>query len=37
MEILIDKHGSDKYYDEVLSVLSNYKKLVKNPRKKYVL
>lgn len=34
MEILLDKQNSDKYYDEVLAVLSNYKKLVKNPRKK---
>lgn len=34
MELLLDKENSTKYYDEVLAVLSNYKKLVKNPRKK---
>lgn len=34
MEINIDKNTSSKYYDEVLSVMSNYKKLVKNPNQK---
>lgn len=34
MEILLDRQDSTKYYDEVLAVVSNYKKLVKNPRKK---
>ncbi len=34
MEIEIDKIGSDNYYGEVLAVISNYSKLVKNPRQK---
>jgi hypothetical protein len=34
MEINIEKNTSSKYYDEVLSVMSNYKKLVKNPNQK---
>ena len=34
MEIEIDKIGSDNYYSEVLAVMSNYSKLVKNPRQK---
>lgn len=34
MEINIDKNTSSSYYDEVLSVMSNYKKLVKNPNQK---
>lgn len=34
MEIKIDKIGSNNYYSEVLSVMSNYKKLCKNPRQK---
>lgn len=34
MEIGIDKIGSKEYYGEVLSVMSNYAKLVKNPNQK---
>jgi hypothetical protein len=34
MEIEIDKIGPDNYYGEVLAVMSNYSKLVKNPRQK---
>jgi membrane protein implicated in regulation of membrane protease activity len=34
MEIVIDKIGSNNYYGEVLAVMSNYSKLVKNPRQK---
>lgn len=34
MEIKIDKIESDDYYNEVLAIISNYKKLVKNPRQK---
>lgn len=34
MEIEIDKIGSKEYYGEVLSVMSNYAKLVKNPNQK---
>ena len=34
MEIKIDKIGPDNYYGEVLAVMSNYSKLVKNPRQK---
>ena len=34
MEIEIDKIGSDDYYGEVLAVMSDYSKLVKNPRQK---
>ncbi len=34
MEINIDNNSSSKYYDEVLSVMSNYKKLVNNPNQK---
>lgn len=34
MEIEINKIGSSNYYNEVLAVMSNYKKLVKNPRQK---
>lgn len=34
MEIKIDKIGSKNYYAEVLSVMSNYKKLADNPRQK---
>ena len=34
MEIEINKIESDAYYNEVLAIVSNYKKLVKNPRQK---
>ncbi|WP_405320664.1 hypothetical protein [Methanobrevibacter thaueri] len=34
IEIEIDKIGSNDYYSEVLAVMSNYSKLVKNPRQK---
>lgn len=34
MEIIIDEVGSTKFYDEVLSVVYNHKKLNKNPKKK---
>ncbi len=34
MEIKIDKIGSNDYYGEVLEVMSNYSKLVKNPKQK---
>ena len=34
MEIEIDKIESNNYYGEVLAVMSNYSKLVKNPRQK---
>lgn len=34
MEIKLDKSESNDYYGEVLAVMSNYLKLVKNPRKK---
>ena len=34
MEIKIDKIGSNDYYSEVLAVMSNYSKIVKNPRQK---
>lgn len=34
MEINMDNNSSSKYYDEVLSVMSNYKKLVNNPNQK---
>ena len=34
MEIKITKRGSSDYYNEVLAVMSDYKKLVENPRKK---
>ncbi len=34
MEIKISKSGSSDYYSEVLAVMSDYKKLVKNPRQK---
>ena len=34
MEIEMNKIESDAYYNEVLAIVSNYKKLVKNPRQK---
>lgn len=34
MEIEINKIESDAYYNEVLAIVSDYKKLVKNPRQK---
>ena len=34
MEIKLNKIESDAYYNEVLAIVSNYKKLVKNPRQK---
>ena len=34
MEIEVNKIESDAYYNEVLAIVSNYKKLVKNPRQK---
>ena len=34
MEIELDKIESNNYYGEVLAVMSNYLKLVKNPKKK---
>lgn len=34
MEINIDKRGPSEFYDEVMGVQSNYKKLIKNPRQK---
>lgn len=34
MEIELDKIESNNYYGEVLAVMSNYSKLVKNPKKK---
>ena len=34
MEIKIDNVNSKNYYDEVLGVISNYKKLIKNPNQK---
>ena len=34
MEIIIDEVGSTEFYDEVLSVVYNRKKLIKNPKKK---
>jgi hypothetical protein len=34
MEIKLDKSESNNYYGEVLAVMSNYLKLVKNPKKK---
>lgn len=34
MEIKIDKNSSKNYYAEVLSVMSNYSKLIKNPNQK---
>ena len=34
MEIKIDNVNSKNYYDEVLGVISNYKKLIKNPHQK---
>lgn len=34
MEIKIDVTGSKSYYGEVLAVMSNYSKLVENPRQK---
>ena len=34
MEISIKKNGSSKYYNEVLAVISNYKKLIENLRQK---
>lgn len=34
MEIKLDKSESNNYYGEVLAVMSNYLKLVKNPNKK---
>lgn len=34
MEIELDKNESNNYYGEVLAVMSNYLKLVKNPKKK---
>lgn len=34
MEIKIDKIGSNDYYGEVLAVMSDYSKLVKNPKQK---
>lgn len=34
MEIKLDKIESNNYYGEVLAVMSNYSKLVKNPKKK---
>lgn len=34
MEIKIDATGSNSYYGEVLAVMSNYVKLVENPRQK---
>lgn len=34
MEIELNKVESDAYYNEVLAIVSDYKKLVKNPRQK---
>ena len=34
MEIEMNKIESDAYYNEVLAIVSNYKKLVENPRQK---
>ena len=34
MEIKLNKIESDAYYNEVLAIVSDYKKLVKNPRQK---
>ncbi|WP_405297358.1 hypothetical protein [Methanobrevibacter sp.] len=34
MEFKLNKIESDAYYNEVLAIVSNYKKLVKNPRQK---
>ena len=34
MEIVIDNAGSNKYYGEVLAVMSNYSKLVKDPKQR---
>ena len=34
MEIKMDNVNSKNYYDEVLGVISNYKKLIKNPHQK---
>ena len=34
MKIEIKERGKDSFYDEFLSVLSNYKKFIKNPNKK---
>ena len=34
MEIVIDNAGSNKYYGEVFAVMSNYSKLVKDPKQR---
>ena len=34
MEIRISNDNSRNYYDEVLGVMSNYKKLIENPNQK---
>ena len=34
MEIELDNNGSNNYYGEVLAIMSNYSKLVKNPSQK---
>ena len=34
MEIKIEKQASENFYSEVLDIISNYKKLLQNPRRK---
>ena len=36
MEILMDNDETNQYYDEVLDIASNYDKIMKNPKKKFL-